>query len=782
MVPKALLMRSSLVSLTTARPVNTAQPRTTVNSARPMTNVLNKAHLTVRRPNNNITATKNSNFNQMVNIVKHKNVNTAKPKAVVNTARPKAVLNAVKGNQGNPQQDLEKKGVIDSGCLRHMTGNMSYLTDFKEIDRGYVAFGGNPKGRKITGRGTKACDDAGDGEKKVTKEPGKEGGDPRKDSEFNDQEKEDYDDEDVGAEADMNNLDTFMPVSPIPTTRIHKDHPDEQIIKDLNSSSQTRRMTKILEEHARIEAIRLFLAYASFKDFMVYQMDVNSAFLYGKIKEEVYVCQPPGFEDPDFPDRVYKVEKELYGLHQASRPWYETLSTYLLDNGFQRGQIDKTLFIRRDKGDILLVQMSSMGELTFFLGLQVKQKEDGIFISQDKYVTGILKKFGFTDVKTASTPMETQRYLKGQPKLGLWYPKDSPFDLVAYTDMQKQTVVANSTTKLSMWLLQVAVDKFFGFKINYLIMDLLTKAFDASFTTAGLLLLMKVNAVRHNLLLPVQVNAVEGTATAKVKTVNEEGQIQALLDGKKVVITESTIRRDLHLEDAEGTDCLPNATFFEELTRMGVLDLEQTKTTQALEIESLKRRVKKLEKKQRSRTYKLKRLFKDIDANEDTALDSPHFDTDPDMFGVHDLDGDEVFVETEELEVNAATTTSTIPVSAAKDLSDVDMTLAQALVELKTAKPKAVTTAATTTTTAVTRPKAKGLVIQEHEQASTPKASTPITSSKDKAIRLQAQFDEEDRIAREKEEVNAALIAQWNDIQDKVETDYELAQMLQAEE
>ncbi|GJW39455.1 putative ribonuclease H-like domain-containing protein [Tanacetum coccineum] len=190
---------------------------------------------------------------------------------------------------------------------------------------------------------------------------------------------------------------------------------------------------------ARIEAIRLFLAYASFKDFVVYQMDVKSAFLYGKIEEEVYVCQPPGFEDPDFPDRVYKVEKALYGLHQAPRAWYETLSTYLLDNGFQRGKIDKTLFIRRDKGDILLVQvyvddiifgstkkslctefekmmhkkfqMSSMGELTFFLGLQVKKKEDGIFISQDKYVTMILKKFGFTDVKTASTPMETQKPL-----------------------------------------------------------------------------------------------------------------------------------------------------------------------------------------------------------------------------------------------------------------------------------------------------------------------------------------------------------------------------------
>ncbi|GJW19221.1 putative ribonuclease H-like domain-containing protein [Tanacetum coccineum] len=144
-------------------------------------------------------------------------------------------------------------------------------------------------------------------------------------------------------------------------------------------------------------------------------MDVKSAFLYGTIEEEVYVCQPPGFVDPEFPEKVYKVEKALYGLHQAPRAWYETLSTYLLDNGFHRGQIDKTLFIKRLKGDILLFnsmfQMSSMGELNFLLGLQVKQKEDGIFISQDKYVGEILKKFGFSSVRTASTPMETNKAL-----------------------------------------------------------------------------------------------------------------------------------------------------------------------------------------------------------------------------------------------------------------------------------------------------------------------------------------------------------------------------------
>ncbi|GJR12619.1 ribonuclease H-like domain-containing protein [Tanacetum coccineum] len=126
MVPKAVIMRPGLVSLTTARPVNTAQPKTTVNSARQMINVFKKTHLTVRRPINNKTATKNSNFNQRVNTVKDINVNAARPKTVVNTARPKAVLNA-------------DQGVIDSGCSRHMTGNMSYLIE--EIIGGYVAFG-----------------------------------------------------------------------------------------------------------------------------------------------------------------------------------------------------------------------------------------------------------------------------------------------------------------------------------------------------------------------------------------------------------------------------------------------------------------------------------------------------------------------------------------------------------------------------------------------------------------------------------------------------------------
>nr|GEX44389.1 putative ribonuclease H-like domain-containing protein [Tanacetum cinerariifolium] len=267
----------------------------------------------------------------------------------------------------------------------------------------------------------------------------------------------------VGAEADINNLESSIPVSLIPTTRIHKDHPISQIIGDLSSTTQTRNEEGINYEEVfapvtRIEVIRLFLAYAPFMGFLVYQMDVKSAFLYGTIEEEVYVCQPLGFEDPDHLNKVYKVVKELYGLHQALKAWYETLATYLLENSFQRGTIDQTLFIKKQKGDILLVQiyvddiifgatnkalcksfenlmkdrfqMSYMEELTFFLGLQAKQKKDGIFISQDKYVDEILRKFRLTKGKSASTPIDAEKTLLKAPD---------------GEDCKKQTVVATSS-------------------------------------------------------------------------------------------------------------------------------------------------------------------------------------------------------------------------------------------------------------------------------------------------------------------------------------------------
>nr|GEZ05205.1 retrotransposon protein, putative, unclassified [Tanacetum cinerariifolium] len=201
---------------------------------------------------------------------------------------------------------------------------------------------------------------------------------------------------------DFNNVELTIVVSSIPTTRIHKDHPKEQIIGDPLSAPQTRRMTKTSQEHdmVRIEAIRLFLAYASFMGFTVYQKDVKSAFLYGTIEEEVYVCQPAGFKAPHFHNKVYKVEKALYGLHQASRA-YDIIF----------GSTKTSLCIEFEGLMHKKFQMSSIGELTFFLGLQVMQRDDGIFISQDKYVADILKKFDFSSVKTTSIPIKTNKAL-----------------------------------------------------------------------------------------------------------------------------------------------------------------------------------------------------------------------------------------------------------------------------------------------------------------------------------------------------------------------------------
>ncbi|GJS28624.1 putative ribonuclease H-like domain-containing protein [Tanacetum coccineum] len=985
MIPKAVLMRSGLVSLTTARPVNTAQPRTTVNSARPMTNIFNKAHSTVRRPINNKTATKNSNFNQRVNIIKDINVNTARPKAVVNTVRPKAVLNVgtypillvlkklmedmltleVTPKEGKSQAEItdeshvllkvprrnnmysvDLKNIVPKGGLTCLFAKATYDESKLWYRRlGHINFktmNKLVKGNLVRGLPSKlfeinqtcfacqkgkqhrascksktvssisqplhmlhmdlfgptfvkslmkrmyclvvtddysrfswvfflatkdetsgilksfitgvenlidqrvkviTCDNGTEFKNKemnhfcerkgikrefsVARTPQQNGVAERKNrtlieaarimlhdsklpttfwaetvntacyvqnrvlvtkprnktpyelflgiksalsfmrpfgcpvtilniidhlGKFDGKDDEgffvgysinrsgpnwlfdidaltklmNYKPVVAGNQSNSNvvqkhvmmqvklkwrhdgnntNVNTVsstvntagievnvvssntsieLPNDPnmpeqediihIPTTRIHKDHLVEQIIGELNSAPQTRRMTKNLEEHglfssvqqrtnhkdfqnclfacflsqeepkkvihalkdpswieamqdellqfklqkvwtlvdlpngkrpigtkwvyrnkkdergiviknkvrlvgqgytqeeginydevfspvARIEAIRLFLAYASFKDFVVYQMDVKSDFLYGKIEEEVYVCQPPGFEDLDFLDRVYKVEKALSGLHQAPKAWYETLSTYLLDNRCQRGKIDKTLFIRRDKGDILLVQvyvdniifsstkkslctefekmmhkkfqMSSMGELTFFLGLQTTntpietqksllKDEDGeevdvhlyrSMIGSLMYHTSLRPDIMFAVCAYARYQVNPKvshlhavkrifRYLKGQPKLGLWYPKDSPFDLVAYTDSdyagasldrkstigEAEYVAASSCCGQVLWIQNQLLDygdsnekkliQMIKIHTDKNVIDLLTKAFD----------------------------------------------------------------------------------------------------------------------------------------------------------------------------------------------------------------------------------------------------------------------------------------------------------------
>nr|GEX78994.1 putative ribonuclease H-like domain-containing protein [Tanacetum cinerariifolium] len=378
-VPTAVLTRSRLVSLNAAKPVPTAITQLTIKSTWLVKHVVNKAHSPVRRLINQRTATKNSNFNKKVT--------------------------TVKVNKGNLQRALKDKGNPKGGKIygkgKIKTGKLDFDDVYfvKEIKFNLFSVSQiapvNVVGSNLT-NSTNSFNTASPSDPAVSlkfriavkssfvdlfKYPNDPNIHEVEDIVYSD------DEEDVGAEDDLSNLETNISVSPIPTTRVHKDHPVTQIINDLTSGPQIRSMTRM--------------------------MDVKSDFLYGTVKEE--------------------------------------------GNGFQRGKIDQTLFIKKKKGYILLVQvyvddiifgstnkklckafeklmndkfqMSSMGEHTFFLGLQVNQKDDGIFISQDKYVAEILRKFSFTDVKSASTPIETEK-----PLLKDLNSKDVMFIYTAYSD------------------------------------------------------------------------------------------------------------------------------------------------------------------------------------------------------------------------------------------------------------------------------------------------------------------------------------------------------------
>ncbi|GKC42287.1 putative reverse transcriptase, RNA-dependent DNA polymerase, partial [Tanacetum coccineum] len=562
---------------------------------------------------------------------------------------------------------------------------------------------------------------------------------------------------------------------------------------------------------ARIETIMLFFAYASFMGFIVYQMDVKSAFLYGTIEEEVYVCQPPGFEDPQFPDKVYKVEKALYGLHQAPRsaalPWNS----------------NKALI--KDEVANITPKLSHLHA--------VKR----IF-----------------------------RYLKGQPKLGLWYPRDSPFDLEAFSDSdyagasldrksttggcqflgkrliswqcKKQTIVANSTTEAEyvaaanycgqvLWIQNQMLDygfnfmntkifidnesticivknPVFHFKTKHIeirhhfirdcyekkliqvikihadhnVADLLTKAFDTickewedrmerAATTASSLNAEQDSDAQtrfettfkksNNPPLSGGYTLGSGEDSMKLLELMEictklSDLLQALIDKKKVIITKTSIRSDLHLEDAGGIDCLPTATIFEEL-----------------EITNLKLRVKKLEKKAGLRTHKFEKLYKvgvtrrveysddeSLGAQEDVSnqgrsiefidkdaevslVDETHRRSDDaEMFDTDALIGNEVFAENDMIEKDqdvipkevsiAAPSTTVMP---PPDITEVEITLAQTLAKLKSAKSKVVIqepVQSTATTTPSTILKAKGITFRNAGESTT-RTPTSVSSS-----------------------------------------------------
>nr|GEV87579.1 retrotransposon protein, putative, unclassified [Tanacetum cinerariifolium] len=549
-----------------------------------------------------------------------------------------------------PKQNTTDKGYWDNGCSRHMTGNISYLSDYEPYDEGYVSFGQG--GGKITGKGIIKI-----GTKDVASQDVKKdvfslryialpnwfheahlessisnaqdacnANAPKSNGNFNptatsknpladqmetlimefaiptvsspvltaclDNSPEPSSgtrliSKRVTSQDDTPSLDNILTLSnrPIGTKWVLKNKKDERGIVIRNKARQVAQghthkegidYEEVFAPVARIEAIRLFLAYASFMGFTVYQIDVKSAFLYGIIDEEVYVMQPPGFQDPEFPARVYKEEKAMYGLHQAPRAWYGTLSKYLLTNSFQREEgwhfslsrqgkdgtgKDVDLHLYRSMIGSLMYLTASRPDIMFAVCAHARHK----VTPKECHLHAVKRIF---------------RYLKGHPKLGLWYPKYSPFDLVAYSDSdyggatqdrksttggcqflgrrliswqcKKQTIVATSTTKAEyvaaasgcgqvMWIQNQLLDYGLSFCDFHNMIAILEK--------------YEHNVDFHqivDLLRPL----ISGT------------KILATVDGKSRTISESLIKRNLKLNDEEGISSLPDAELFENLALM----------------------------------------------------------------------------------------------------------------------------------------------------------------------------------------------------------------------
>ncbi|GJV49193.1 putative ribonuclease H-like domain-containing protein [Tanacetum coccineum] len=432
-----------------------------------------------------------------------------------------------------------------------------------------------------------------------------------------------YDEE--GVITDFNSLPTEIEVSPTPTLRIHNIHPKIQILGDPKSAVQTR--SKVQQKSGAHTLFSLHWVQAMQEELLQFKLQqvwvlvdlphgmkvIGTKWVYRNKRDERGVVVrnkarlvAQGYTQEEGID-YDEVVKALYGLHQAPRAWYATLSTFLEKHGYKRGTDDKTLFIKRDKKDIMLVQvyvddiifgstkkswcdefealmksrfqMSSMGELTFFLGLQVKQNKAGIFISQDKYVAEILKKFDLVNVKTALTPMETKvaltkdeeavdvdvtpktlhliavkrifKYLKGKSHLGLWYPKESPFDLEAFSDSDYGGSNLDRKSTIVGFLRKPDESPGFAEIVDFLRGSNLRYALTTNPTIYDSLVKQFWQTATANTLA-------DGTL-----------ELHATIDTIVYTITEASIRNKLQLADASGITMLPNNEIFKGMGHMG---------------------------------------------------------------------------------------------------------------------------------------------------------------------------------------------------------------------
>ncbi|GJW19846.1 hypothetical protein Tco_0027282 [Tanacetum coccineum] len=833
-VPKAVLMKSSIKTLNTVRqnfskaavlvnttrPINIAYLRPIVNCARTASNVFNRAHTHVRRPFNKSTTNKNSNLKEKVNTIKG-NVTTAGPKAVVSDNkgyeanvvkasacwvwRPKQKVLDHVSRHNSVSINFKRFDYVDvqgrsNGCSRHMTGNKSYLSDYEKIDGRFVAFRGDPKGGRITSKGKISTDT-----ECVVLSPDFKLLDenhvlfrvPRKDNMYS---------------VDLKNI--------VPSRGYSTNSKAFRVFNSRTRMVEENMHVKFSEETPNIvgnrpnwlfdiDALTISMNYkpvvienktngnAGTKE----NIDAGQA---GKkiVLDQEYILLPLLTSNPS----LLKSSKDSPNVGLTNHRGDENYDSEHPEQEDVDCQILRSQGVNKEQDQIV----NSTNN--------VKQKDDGIFISQDKCVADILKKFDFATVKTASTPMETSkallkdeedtdvdvhlyrsmigslmyltasrpdimftvyacarfqvtpktshlhvvkrifRYLKGHPKLGLWYPRASPFNLEAFSDSdyagasldrksttggcqflrrrliswqcKKQTIVAKTLQSRVLCCCYIA--KTWEDRIEKAATT--ASSLEAEQDSGNINRTQSMSTLNDLFLRKL----IQFWVTAKAKTVNEEYQIQALVDKKKVIITKKSVRSYLMLEDAEETKCLPNDVIFEQLTLMGakttawnefsstmasaiiclatnqnfnfskyvfdhmmknleggvkflmyprmkqrkdsgppqsgedrlqltelmslctklqkqVLDLEEAKTAQAKEIASLKKRVKQLEKRRKSRTSGLKMLKKgrkivDLDADaEVTLIDKTQERYDEEMlFDVQDdLQGEEFFAEKE---------------------------------------------------------------------------------------------------------------------------------------
>nr|GEV27754.1 hypothetical protein [Tanacetum cinerariifolium] len=920
-VPIAVLTRSKLVPLTTVRLVTTDVPHNNVIRLRPAKTVGTKLHSPPRRNIIHRPSPPASNFPQKVTIVKA-------PKIQVSYGLgPKETLTFLFLVQGNLQHTLKDKGVIDNRCSRHMTGNMSYLSDFEEINGGFVAFGGNTKGWKdyrvlvtkphnktpyelLLGRTPSigfmrpfgcpvtilnTLDPLGNFNGKAdegflvgysntdgdatfeVKEDGFEVEEPesevyvspsssamtKKDGDKTKREAkgktlEDItysdDDADVGAEADFTNLETTITISPILTTRVHKDHLVTQIIGDLFLDTQTRSMTRMVKDQSGLTQINnedfhtcMFACFLSQEEPKRVHQALKDPNWIDAIQEEllqfkmqkvwVLVDLPNekkaiGFKDSDYPNNVYKVVKALYGLHQAPRAWYKTLANYLLENGFQKGKIDQALFIKKQKGDILLVQVyvddiifdgkSASTPIATEKPLLKDPDREDVDVHTYRLMIGSLMYL------TSSRPVKRIfRYLKGKPHLGLWYPKDSPFNLVAYSDSdyagasldrkstiggcqflgcrlifwqcKKQTVVATSSTEAEyvaaasycaqcMSAKRIAWNEFSSSMASSIIFlatvdhtcssshstkysspDLTQKAAD---DTANIAANDVDDVVAEDVAKPTPPSPIPTTTPPPPQELPSTSQVSPTPPPSPIAPPSSPPQQP---QPTTISMELLN-TLLETFTTMTrrVENFEQDKIVQALEITKLKQRVRGC--------IQTRGIIADLDADKDVTLEEVDVEKNAEVEKNADVQGrleesqaKDYHIDLEHADKVLSMQDDVPELAELKEVIEV-VTTAKLMTKVVTT---AATTAASTTTAAPSAAKRrKGVVIRDPEETATPSTIVHFEpKSKDKGkgilveepkpLKKQAQIEKDEAYTRELEvELNRNI--NWDDVIEQV--------------